>query len=64
VPILYRGIFCTEVINFYIDVLKCDGSFAAKGFMNPEGIVAYHIAAGIGFKKTIEKDNQPKSLKE
>jgi hypothetical protein len=29
--------------------------------MNPEGIVIYHTAANICFKKTIENDETPKS---
>jgi hypothetical protein len=28
--------------------------------MNPEGIIVYHVAAGIGFKKTLDNDDQPK----
>jgi hypothetical protein len=30
--------------------------------MKPEGIVVFHVAANAGFKKTIEKDHEPKSL--
>jgi hypothetical protein len=30
--------------------------------MNPEGIVCFHTAANIGFKKTLEKDELPKSI--
>jgi hypothetical protein len=37
------------------------GSFAAPGFMKPEGIVIFHTASGQLFKKTIEKDEEPKS---
>jgi hypothetical protein len=40
--------------------LKCHGSVAAKGFMNPEGVIVYHVAANTSFKKTIEKDSEPK----
>jgi hypothetical protein len=35
---------------------------AAEGFMDPEGIVVYHTAGNVGFKKTIENDDQPKSF--
>lgn len=62
VPLLYRGIFTTNECEFQLDCLRVNGSFASPGFMNPEGIVVYHIAAKVGFKKTIEKDEQPKSL--
>jgi hypothetical protein len=60
VPVLYRGIFSTGIA----DAMLCDlaelGSKAAPGFMNPEGIVLFHIAGNVGFKKTILKDEKPK----
>lgn len=40
--------------------LRDEGSVAAPGFMKPEGIVVFHVAAGVSFKKTLEKDDQPK----
>lgn len=62
VPILYRGQFCsTEILNT-LEKLKESGSVAAPGFKNPEGIVIFHTAAKVAFKKTIEKDDSPKSL--
>lgn len=42
--------------------LRKEGSVAAPGFMNPEGIVVFHTAANLRFKKTLEKDEAPKSL--
>lgn len=62
VPILYQGMFNTEVIEECIDNLAIEGSYAAPGFMKPEGIVVFHIAGNVGFKKTIENDHQPKTL--
>jgi hypothetical protein len=62
VPILYRGLFGPKHDDNYIAKLRHEGSIAAPGFMKPEGIVVYHIAAGVAFKKTLEKDEQPKSL--
>jgi hypothetical protein len=32
------------------------GSIAARGFLKPEGIVVFHIAGNVGFKKTIGSD--------
>lgn len=61
VPILYRGIFCSGEVEMALIRLIENGSIAAPGFMKPEGVVVFHVAAGIGFKKTIEKDEQPKS---
>jgi len=62
VPTLYRGPFTTEAADDCLNILDLDGSVAAPGFMKPEGIIVYHVAGGFGFKKTIEKDEQPKSL--
>jgi hypothetical protein len=61
VPVIYRGLFTTEACEYAIAELGDKGSRAVNGFMKPEGIVCFHIAAGIGFKKTIEKDEVPKS---
>lgn len=58
VPILYEGDFNTNMINETLFNLKMNGSVASKGFKNPEGIVIYHKAANIYFKKTIEKDEE------
>lgn len=62
VPVLYRGIFDTALINHTLDQLAINGSVASPGFMKPEGIIVFHTAANIGFKKTIHKDELPKSL--
>lgn len=65
VPILWQGNF--DKINAAIEEelynLEQNGSAAAPGFMKPEGIVIFHTAANVGFKKTIEKDEIPKSLR-
>ena len=56
VPTLWRGNFSDLDVDFLIHGLEALGSHAAPGFMRPEGIVIYHTAAGVGFKKTIEGD--------
>ena len=56
VPVLYRGDFSTTAINLALADLERKGSFAAPGFTNPEGIVAYHVAGNVAFKKTIGND--------
>ena len=61
VPVLWTGIFDTEVIDNELNTLKINGSVASPGFMNPEGIVIYHRAGNLMFKKTIKKDEEPKS---
>lgn len=62
VPTLYRGIFNQQAIDDAIADLRVNGSRAAPGFMDPEGIVVFHAAAGMGFKKTIKNDEVPKAL--
>jgi hypothetical protein len=62
VPILYSGTFCTDSCEDVLTIMRVEGSFAAPGFMKPEGIVVYHVAAGVGFKKTIEDDHIPKGI--
>lgn len=60
VPVLYRGVFDTIAIDGQLNALAREGSVAAPGFMKPEGVVVYHPAGNVGFKKTIEKDEVPK----
>jgi hypothetical protein len=64
VPVLYRGNFDTNMCEAALIDLKVNGSYAAPGYMNPEGIVVFHVAGNVGFKKTLEKDEQPKGLKQ
>lgn len=56
VPILYRGDFSTGMIEATLARLGAFGSVAAPGFRDPEGVVIYHTAAGICFKKTLDGD--------
>ena len=58
VPTLSMGQFSTDAVNAAVEELRKRGSFAAPGFMNPEGIVVYHVALGGYFKKTLEKDDE------
>lgn len=60
VPILWRGIFDTAQVDFQLCRLRVNGSEAAPGFMQPEGVVVYHMAGGVGFKKTLLKDDEYK----
>lgn len=62
VPVLYRGPFDTAMVNGVLLSLSACGSVASPGFMKPEGIIVFHTAANMGFKKTIEKDEVPKSM--
>jgi len=61
VPELYFGPFTTDGILGALSDLRCNGSVAAPGFMQPEGIVIYHCAARMLFKKTLDNDDQAKT---
>lgn len=64
VPVMYRGDFDTRRIDDIVESLRRCGSAAAPGFMNPEGVVVFHLAGRVGFKKTLHKDELPKALAE
>jgi len=64
VPVLYRGGFDTERIKAVMNCLGEWGSVAAPGFMDPEGIIIYHTAGNLYFKKTLKNDDKPKGSKE
>lgn len=61
VPVLYRGTFSEFAINDCLSRLRENGSVASPGFMNPEGVVVYHVAGGHLYKQTIENDDTPKT---
>lgn len=63
VPILYEGMFDTQMIDVVLHQLQREGSRAVPGYNLPEGIVIYHTAAGQYFKKTIENDEKHKGEK-
>ncbi len=64
VPLLYTGLFDTETIVEMKLILGEEGSKAAPGFMDPEGVVVFHTASGELYKSTIKEDMKPKGSKE
>lgn len=64
VPELYRGRFSEYEIQMQLAALDINGSQAAPGFMNPEGIIVWHEAARTSFKVTIKNDDEPKAVTE
>jgi hypothetical protein len=56
VPLLYVGDYTTTCVDDVMRTLHYDGSVAAPGFMNPEGIVVYLPAAKQMFKVTLDGD--------
>jgi hypothetical protein len=61
VPVIYQGIFDTKEVDNALELLSKYGSLASPGFRRPEGVVVYHVAGNLMFKKTIEKDETPKT---
>lgn len=62
VPVLYQGNFHSAQIEMSIRSLRGQGSVASPHFMGAEGVVIYHSAARTYFKKTLEKDDEPKAI--
>jgi hypothetical protein len=56
VPVLYAGVFTSDVVDATLASLEANGSVAAPGFMDPEGVVVYVAAARTLFKKTLKGD--------
>lgn len=58
VPVLYEGLFETGEVHKALHELRMNGSRAAPGFPRPEGVVVFHVAGNVGFKKTLDKDDE------
>ena len=61
VPVIDRGPFGTAMVEAAMSSLEDVGSLASPGFMRPEGIVIYHTAGNVLFKKTFEDDDGKKN---
>ena len=63
VPVLAElATFDSVMIDNWLVSLRLHGSHAAPGYRQPEGIVVFHVAGNVGFKRTLEGDDVPKSL--
>jgi len=60
VPELFRGMFDSQSVRNVMEVLAGNGSAAAPGYKNPEGIIVYHVAGNVAFKKTLQDDEKGK----
>jgi hypothetical protein len=64
-PVLYAGPLedhgVMKGVKTALHLLQTEGSVAAPGFMKPEGIIIFHVQGNLLFKKTLEKDDEPKS---
>lgn len=61
VPLLVVHTFDTNIVDGVLAVLARDGSRAAPGFMNPEGVVVYHAKSDTLYKKTLDGNDGHKS---
>jgi hypothetical protein len=62
VPILAAGMFTSSLVELALATLREGGGRAAFGFAKPEGVVVYHTAGRVMFKKTLEGDEIPKGI--
>ena len=60
VPVLHEGHFDQWEVENALNKLRVNGSVAAPGFMNPEGICVYHSASRQVFKATLDKNDAGK----
>lgn len=60
VPVIAQGPFGSEIIEYAMNLLWTNGSYAAPSFISPEGIVIYHCAGNLLFKKTFKGDEKGK----
>ena len=63
VPVLERCSFDTKDVDMWLEYLRTNGSVAAPGFLKPEGVVVFHIAGNVGFKKTLGNDGLPSTVR-
>jgi hypothetical protein len=62
VPVITVGIGM-ECVSRGLEILRASGSIASPGFRNPEGVVAFHTHSRTLFKVTLERDQEPKSMR-
>lgn len=60
VPVLAQGLITEVDVREILHGLKTCGSVAAPGFMNPEGVVVYHVASRNLYKMTLDKNDEHK----
>jgi hypothetical protein len=58
VPVLAKGVGLDAQTDAAMARLRSEGSVAVPGFMNPEGVIVYHVASRSLYKVTCEKDDE------
>ena len=64
VPVLCGGPLSDAIVESALSSLRRNGSQAAPGFMDPEGVVVYHTASQQLSKITLKHDDVPKRCQE
>ena len=62
VPVIATGVGM-ECVEQALKLLRASGSIASPGFMKPEGVVIFHTHSRTLFKVTLERDQEPKSMR-
>lgn len=62
VPVLAHGLITEIDVRGVLNDLATNGSRAAPGFMNPEGIVVYHSPSRNLYKMTLDKNDEHKGV--
>jgi len=60
VPVLAHGLITEVDVRGILESLRVNGSVAAPGFMNPEGVVIYHSTSRNLYKMTLDKNDEHK----
>lgn len=60
VPVLYEGPMVEKEITAWLERMQGEGSYAAPGFKNPEGICIYHTASKLVQKVTLDNNDAGK----
>lgn len=63
VPVLYHGEFTSTAVDEQLAKLEAEGSRAAPGFMQPEGVVVFLPASRSLFKATLGGDGHKSASK-
>jgi hypothetical protein len=59
VPVILRGMGW-QTAYAALELLRANGSFAAPGFSQPEGVIAFHTQGNLMMKMTLLKDEEYK----
>lgn len=62
VPVLAQGLITELDVRGILRRLAEEGSVAAPGFMNPEGVVIYHSPSRNLYKMTLDKNDEHKGV--